>query len=199
MSRRFGGGLIALWQFGCLIPRNPAEIACAARSRASSADWRPMRAIFDCEKCRTNAFSRRERVAAGRVRVASTHRLANFRPSSGPRPPSPGGRRTMGVATLKETQPETVSGRKTNPTAKRTQPRTASRRKTNPTRNNPSARNEANESAPRVGIGRLALSKGSKVALMWRERQPGSSTKANVPSEAFPHARSYCRSRHHVR
>ena len=79
-----------------------------------------MRAIFDCEKCRTNAFSRREKDYG-----------------------------TQG--TLKETQPETVFGRKTNPTAKRTQPRTASRRKTKP-RNESPAQNEAKNGSSRRRI-----------------------------------------------
>ena len=54
----------------------------------------PSNRVHHCEKCRTNALSHRERVAAGRVRVSSRRRPANRRPSSGPRPPSPGGRRT---------------------------------------------------------------------------------------------------------
>ena len=55
--------------------------------------WQSNR-VHHCEKCRTNALSHRERVAAGRVRVSSRRRPANRRPSSGLRPPSPGERRT---------------------------------------------------------------------------------------------------------
>ena len=64
-----------------IAPRNEANLCAPNESSWSSAASNPMKGVrppwqanrvHHCEKCRTNALSHRERVAEGRVRVAST-------------------------------------------------------------------------------------------------------------------------------
>ena len=137
----------------------PNESSCCFAApnpmKAARPPWQSNR-VHHCEKCRTNALSHRERVAAGRVRVASTRRLANRRPSSGLRPPSPGGRRTYhtGGTGLSE-QANLAAPNEANP-PRRTKP--ISRAK----RSQSAAPNEANLAAQTKPIRRAERSQSRR-------------------------------------